>query len=432
MDVSSAAASIGIFLITYGLIFSERVHRTIAAMAGAIAMIAVGIGLGFYDWKAAVAAIDFNTIGLLLGMMIIVSVLQKTGFFQYAAIVVAQWTKGNPWRLLLSLAGFTALVSTILDNVTTIVMVAPVTVSIAEVVGISPMPLLIAEAVCSNVGGVATLVGDPPNILIGSAAGFSFNDFLSHLGPVVLVTLLLSFGLLRLLFRRELSAPPERVESLMAIDARRALVDPKTMRRMLTVLGIVVVLYLVHDLLHLPPGLVALIGASLGLLWVRPKVDEVLSQIHWDVLLFFISLFIVVGGLESAGVLSWVSTHLGFLAHSGMLPAALAILWVSALMSAVVDNIPFTIAMLPVIKGLGSQGIVTGPLWWALALGVGFGGNATPIGATANVVAVSVSERTGEPITVRHWLRSGTWLALLGCGVASLAICLGVKFGWFC
>ena len=430
MDVSSAIASIGIFLITYGLIFSERVHRTIAAMAGAIAMIAVGIGLGFYDWETAVAAIDFNTIGLLLGMMIIVGILQKTGFFQYMAIVVAQGTRGNPRWLFLSLAGFTALVSTVLDNVTTIVMVAPVTVSIAEVVGISAMPLLIAEAVCSNVGGVATLVGDPPNILIGSAAGLSFNDFLSHLGPVVVVTLLLSFGLLRLLFRHELSAPPERVESLMAIEARRALVDPKIMRRMLTVVGLTVVLYLIHDLLHLPPGLVALIGASLGLLWVRPKVEEVLSQIHWDVLLFFISLFIVVGGLETAGVLSWVSTHLGFLAHSGMLLAALAILWVSALMSAVVDNIPFTIAMLPVIKGLGGQGVATGPLWWALALGVGFGGNATPIGATANVVAVSVSERTDEPITVHHWMRSGTWLALLGCGVGSLAIYLGVKFGW--
>ncbi|HAF69808.1 MAG: Citrate transporter [Acetothermia bacterium 64_32] len=431
MNWGSAMASTGIFLVTYGLIFSQRVHRTIAALAGAIAMIAVGVGLGFYDWETAVRAVDFGTIGLLLGMMIVVGILQKTGFFQYMAIVAAQWTRGNPWLLLFSLAGFTALVSTVLDNVTTIVMVAPVTVSLAEVVGISAVPFLIAEAVCSNVGGVATLVGDPPNILIGSAAGLSFNDFLTHLGPVVLVTLVFSFGLLWLLFRRELSAPPERVESLMAIDARRALLDPKTMRRMLAVVGLTVVLYLIHDLLHLPPGLVALIGASLGLLWVRPQVDEILSKIHWDVLLFFIGLFIVVGGLEAAGVLAWVSTHLGFLAHSGMLLAALAILWVGALMSAVVDNIPFTIAMLPVIKGLGAQGVATGPLWWALALGVGFGGNATPVGATANVVVISLSERTDRPITIRHWMRSGTWLALLGCGVGSLAIWLGVEFGWF-
>ncbi len=430
MDLGSTVASAGIFLITYGLIFSERVHRTIAAMAGAIAMISAGIGLGFYDWEAAVAAIDFNTIGLLLGMMIVVGVLQETGFFQFAAVKVAQWTQGDPWWLLLSLAGFTAAVSTILDNVTTIVMVAPVTVSIAEVVGVSAVPFLIAEAVCSNVAGVATLVGDPPNILIGSAANLSFNDFLFHLGPVVLVVIVLSFVLLKFLFRRELAIPPERVDSLMAMEARRALIDPVTMWRMLTVIAGTVVLYLVHHLLHLPPGLVALIGASVGLLWVRPKVEEVLSKIHWDVLLFFMGLFIVVGGLEAAGVLAWVSTHLGFIAEAGLVLAALTILWVSALMSAVVDNIPFTIAMLPVIKGLAAQGVITGPLWWALALGVGFGGNATPIGATANVVAISVSERTQHPITVRHWLRSGTWLAALGCGVATLALVLGVSLGW--
>jgi len=225
MDAGPVIASCAIFLLTYGLIFSERVHRTIAAMAGAVAMISAGIGLGFYDWETAVAAIDFNTIGLLLGMMIIVGILQKTGFFQYAAIVVAQWTRGNPWWLLLSLAGFTAVVSTILDNVTTIVMVAPVTMSIAEVVGVSAVPFLIAEAVCSNVGGVATLVGDPPNILIGSAANLSFNDFLSHLGPVVLVVLFLTFLLLKFLFRRELAIPPKHVDSLMAMEARRALLE---------------------------------------------------------------------------------------------------------------------------------------------------------------------------------------------------------------
>jgi len=430
MEVGPVVASSCVFLLTYGLIFSERVHRTIAALAGAVSMITIGIGLGFYDWEAAVAAIDFNTIGLLLGMMIIVGILQETGFFQYAAVLAAQWTRGNPWWLLLSLAGFTALVSTILDNVTTIVMVAPVTVSIAEVVGVSAVPFLIAEALCSNVGGVATLVGDPPNILIGSAAGLSFNDFLIHLGPIVLVVISLSFLLLRLLFRRELATPPTRVDSLMAMEARRALLDPRTMRRMLMVIGFTVVLYLIHEPLRLPPGLVALIGAALGLLWVRPKVDTVLSKIHWDVLLFFIALFIVVGGLEAAGVLSWVSTHLGFLAEVGFIVASLAILWVSALMSAVVDNIPFTIAMLPVIKGLTTQGVATGPMWWALALGVGFGGNATPIGATANVVAISVSERTEDPITVRHWLRSGTWVAALGCGIASLALALGIWFGW--
>ncbi len=430
MDTGEIAASTGIFLVTYGLIFSERVHRTVAALAGAIAMISAGIGLGFYDWEGAVAAIDFNTIGLLMGMMIIVGVLQGTGFFQYAAVRVAQLTRGEPWLLLLSLTLLTAFISMVLDNVTTIVMIAPVTVSIAEVVGVAAMPFLIAEAVCSNVGGVATLVGDPPNILIGSAADLSFNDFLSHLGPVVLLAILASLLALRGLFRRELSSEPGRRELLMSMDARRALVDRRTTGKMLVVIGITVILYLVHDILHLPPGLVALIGASGGLLWVRPDLNDVLSKIHWDVLLFFMSLFIVVGGLESTGVLSWVSHRLEFLSQGDPALAAVVVLWVSAVMSAVVDNIPFTIAMLPVISGLGAQGMQIGPLWWALALGVGFGGNATPIGATANVVAISISERTDHRITVGDWLKSGTWLALLATSVASLALWLGVKIGW--
>ncbi len=401
-----------------------------AALAGAIAMISAGIGLGFYDWEVAVAAIDFNTIGLLMGMMIIVGVLQGTGFFQYAAVRVAQLTRGEPWLLLLSLTLLTAFISMVLDNVTTIVMVAPVTVSIAEVVGVAAMPFLISEAVCSNVGGVATLVGDPPNILIGSAANLSFNDFLSHLGPVVMLAILASLLALKVLFRRELRATPGRREYLMSMDARRALVDRRTTGRMLVVIGITVVLYLVHDTLHLPPGLVALIGASGGLLWVRPDINKVLSQIHWDVLLFFMSLFVVVGGLEATGVLRWVSHRLEFLSRGDPALAAVVVLWVSAVMSAVVDNIPFTIAMLPVISGLGAQGMRIAPLWWALALGVGFGGNATPIGATANVVAISISERTNHRITVADWLKSGTWLALLATSVASVALWLGVKLGW--
>ncbi|MGC9529620.1 MAG: SLC13 family permease [Candidatus Bipolaricaulaceae bacterium] len=430
MEIAPTAVSSCLFLLTYGLILSERVHRTIAALAGAVAMVVAGTTLGFYDWELAVAAIDFNTLALLLGMMIIVGVIQETGFFQYAAVKVARWTRGNPWWLLLALALFTALVSTVLDNVTTLVMVAPVTVSIAEVVGMSPLPLLLSQAVCSNVGGVATLVGDPPNILIGSAAGLSFVDFLVNLGPIVAVVLLLSVVLIRWLFRKELASPAEKVETLLAMDAKRALLDPKTARKVLCVVALTVVLYLVHHLLGFPPGLVALIGAAVGLLWVRPPVDQVLGKIHWDVLVFFLALFVVVGGLEAAGVLGWISQQLGFLARSGVLLAALAILWGSAIMSAAVDNIPFTIAMLPVIRGLSAHGVAAAPLWWALALGAGFGGNATPIGATANVVAVSVSEHTADPITTRRWLGTGGWLALLGCGVASVALVLGVTLGW--
>jgi len=420
-----------IFLATYALIFSGRVHRTIAALAGAVAMIATGIGLGFYDFDLAVEAVDFNTVGLLLGMMTIVGIIQPTGAFQYFAIRLSRMSRGRPWLLFLGLSWFTALVSTVLDNVTTVVIVAPVTVSIAEVLGVNPVPFLLGEAVLSNIGGVATLVGDPPNIIIGSAAGFSFNAFLTHLGPVVLTVLLVSTALFPFFFRRELWKRPENLENLERLDARRALVDPATMRKMFWVLGFTVLLYFVHEPLHLPPGLVALIGAALGLLWVRPKVEEVMNLIHWDVLLFFIGLFVVVGGLESAGVLGLISQGLGSLARSGVFIAAVVILWLSAFMSAVVDNIPFTIAMVPVIKGLATQGMVVEPVWWALALGVGFGGNATPIGATANVVVISVSERTPHPISYRRWLSSATPVAFLSCVLGTVFLILGIKTGWF-
>jgi Na+/H+ antiporter NhaD/arsenite permease-like protein len=420
-----------IFAATYALIFSGRVHRTIAALAGAVAMIAAGTGLDFYDFDLAMEAVDFNTIGLLLGMMIIVGIIQPTGAFQYFAIRLSRVSRGRPWLLFLGLSWFTALVSTVLDNVTTVVIVAPVTVSIAEVMGINPVPLLLGEAVLSNIGGVATLVGDPPNIIIGSAAGLSFNEFLTHLGPVVLAVLAVSTAVFPLIFRREFRERPENLENLQRLDARRALVAPATMWKMFCVLGFTVLLYFVHEPLHFPPGLVALIGAAVGLLWVRPKIDEVMNLIHWDVLLFFIGLFVVVGGLESAGVLGFISQELGLLAHSGVLIASVAVLWLSALMSAVVDNIPFTIAMVPVIKALGSQGGLTAPLWWALALGVGFGGNATPIGATANVVVISVSERTPHPISSRHWIASATLITFLSCLIATLFLILGIKTGWF-
>ena len=426
-----AVSAGAIFLATYVLIFSGKVHRTIAALAGAVAMIAAGIGLGFYDFDLAVEAVDFNTIGLLLGMMIIVGIIKPTGAFQYFAIMLSWASRGRPWVLFLGLSWFTALVSTVLDNVTTVVIVAPVTVSIAEVMGINPIPFLLGEAVLSNIGGVATLVGDPPNIIIGSAADLSFNAFLTHLGPVVLAVLLASTAVFPVIFRRELRERPRDLENLYRLDARRALVDPVTMRKMLWVLGITVLLYFVHEPLHFPPGLVALIGAALGLLWVRPKVDEVMNFIHWDVLLFFIGLFVVVGGLEAAGVLGLISRKLGTVAHSGMAIAAVAILWISALMSAVVDNIPFTIAMVPVIKALGSEGTSITPLWWALALGVGFGGNATPIGATANVVVVSVSERTPYPISPRRWISSATLVALMSCLLGTLFLVLGIGTGWF-
>jgi len=417
------------FVLTYVGIFLERVHRTIIAISGAVMMIAFGSWLSFYGAHDAVQSVDFDTIMLLLGMMLVVGLFRETGFFQYLAIRAAKLAKGRPWLLLVYLGLVTSLVSTVLDNVTTIIIIVPVTVSLADILGISPFPFLMSEALLSNIGGVATLIGDPPNILIGSAAGFGFLDFLTHLAPIVLLTWLLAQGLLLFLFRRELSQAPSNVERLMGMDERRAIVDPVSTRRMLVTLAITVVLFMIHESIGLEPGLVALIGACTGLLWVRPDFDKILQEVHWDVLLFFIALFVIVGGLEASGVIGVLGGAIGFLARHGLVLAAVVVLWVGALASGVISNVPFTIAMLPILKTLAAQGVEVVPLWWALAIGVGLGANLTPFGSAANVVVASMYDSLGERLTFRRWAATGTWVALLTCAFGTAAVIIGIKTG---
>jgi len=418
-----------IFILTYVGILSERIHRTIVALAGAVFMVAIGGWFSFYDMHKAVDAIDFDTITLLFGMMIVVGLFTETGFFQYLAIRAAKLARGKPWLLLVYLGLVTSLVSMVLDNVTTIIIMIPVTLSIADILGISPMPFLISAVLLSNIGGVATLIGDPPNILIGSAAGFSFTDFLTHLAPIVIVAWGVAQLILLFLFRSFLKRKPKNIDRLMGMNERQAIVDPLTTSRMLKVLGITVFLYLIHDKIGLEPGLVALIGACLGLLWIRPKLDQLLSNIHWDVLLFFMSLFVIVGGLEAGGILTLAGRGILLLTGHGMAVAALVILWASAFASGVLSNVPFTIAMLPILKGLASQGISTGPLWWALALGVGFGANMTPIGAASNVFVVSLADSVEKPLTFKEWLRTGSTIAFATCAVGSVALLLAIQLG---
>jgi len=418
-----------LFVVTYVGILSGKIHRTIVALSGAVLMIAVGTWLSFYDMHQAVEAIDFGTITLLLGMMIVVGLFKETGFFQYMAVKAAKLARGKLWVLLVYLGLVTSLVSMLLDNVTTIIIMVPVTLSMADILKVSAIPFLVSEVLLSNIGGVATLIGDPPNILIGSAAGFSFTDFLTHLAPITVVVWIIAQLMLLFIFRSVLASKPENVDRLLAMDERRAITDPLTTSRMLKVLGITILLYFIHDRIGLEPGLVALIGACLGLLWIKPKLNQLLSDIHWDVLLFFMSLFVIVGGLEAGGMLSIAGNGIGLLTKHGMLLTALVILWVSAIASGVLSNVPFTIAMLPILKGLASQGIPVDILWWALALGVGFGGNMTPIGAAANVFVVSLSDNMGKPVTFRRWLRSGSIVSVISCVVGSIALVIAFKLG---
>jgi Na+/H+ antiporter NhaD/arsenite permease-like protein len=417
-----------VFLVTLGVILSERVHRTTAAGIGAATMIVIGTEMDFYSQTEALRSIDFNTLGLLLGMMVLVRLLEESGFFQYVAILTGKWSRGDPWKLMLILGTTTTLLSMVLDNVTTIVLIVPVTILIADILGISPIPLLMAEALLSNTGGVATLIGDPPNVIIGSAANFSFNNFLTHLAPIVAVAWPVALLSLRFLFRKELAQPPKNLEALMRLDEKEALKHPTQARKLIIILGGVVVLFFLHNTLELLPATIAMGGAAVGLLWVHTNVEETLSHLEWGVLLFFVALFVIVGGLEASGVLTLLATGIVGLAKSDLLLASLVLLWVGAIVSAAVDNIPFTIAVVPIIQRLGQFDVITSPLWWALALGAGFGGNGTPLGATANVVTVSLSEKTNHPISMKTWLKTGLPVMLVTCLVGS--VLFAVFFDW--
>ncbi len=409
-----------IFIATLYLIFSERLNRTIAAMAGAVGMVSLGLVRGFYTEDQAWQTLDFNTLGLLLGMMILVAILEPTGFFEYLAVAVGKRSGGNPVRLLILLGTVTTLASMFLDNVTTVVLIAPVTILICEILGLDPQPHLMAEALLSDTGGVATLVGDPPNVLIGSAAELTFVDFLTHSLPIVLVVWLVALGMLLFLFRKELAVKPSNLDALEELQPRNALVDLRTAQRLLWVLGAAIGLFLIEENLGVRPSLVALGCATTALVWIQAPLKETLRRIQWDVLVFFAALFIMVGGLEQAGVMSSLA---GLIAHAQGFPPVLmgvALLWMVALFSAVVDNVPITIALIPVIQGLAAAGIQITPLWWALVFGAGFGGNGTIIGSTANIVVASLSEKTRHPITPKVWHQRGLPIMLVTCTVASL------------
>ena len=402
--------SLLIFLSVLILIFSEKVNRTIIAMVGATVMVIFGIYFGFYNHEQALEVVDFNTLGLLIGMMIMVGLLEPTGFFQYLAIFAAKISQGKPVRLLIFLTAVTSIVSMVLDNVTTVVLIAPVTILICEILGFNTRPFLISEAILSNIGGTATLVGDPPNILIASAAGLNFTDFLRNSLPIVVVTWFVSLVVLNLLFRKDLQirTDVDNTEVIKQLNPRETIKEPKNIIKVLIMIGFALIGFIFEEQLRLDPSVIAIGCASFALLLVNPsKIKEVFNLVEWDVLIFFSSLFILVGGLEHAGVLHYLAQAI--LTFETLHPALFGVIliWIVALLSAIVDNIPITIALIPVILELETMGIVVAPLWWALAFGAGLGGNGTIIGSTANVIVTSLSEKTRHPISPTLWSKRG-------------------------
>jgi len=426
-SITPAMWTAGLILIAaYALIFSEVIHRTLAGIIGAVVMVMAGMIGGFYSQAEAVGAIDANTMFLLVGMMTLVVLLRPTGGFEYLAIRMAKLSRGNPTRLLIYLTTMVTVISLFLDNVTTVLVFAPLTVVITRMLGLSPVPYLLAEALLSDTGGVATLVGDPPNVMIGSAAGIDFNQFLFHMGPIILVAWGVTLLLLLFLFRKELAVS---IDGIVDLDETKVLTDPKGLRYILISIGIVILLFFIHHHFHLLPGYVAWIGVAVALSLVRPDPDEFLSQVDWSVLVFFAGLFIIVGGVEGSGLLDLIGLQLADLAQDPdkLLITALIFMWVAALLSAAVDNIPFTITMIPIITHLETQGVDVMPLWWALAMGVGLGGNGTHIGSTANVICVAEAERSGVPeyrITPWLWMKKGTPVMLVTLIVSSVLLTL--------
>jgi len=307
-----------------------------------------------------------------------------------------------------------------LGTVTTVVLIAPVTVLICEILGLNPIPYLMSEALLSDTGGVATLVGDPPNVVIASAAGFSFNDFLTHSLPIVLVAWFAALLLLRYLFRHDLREMPKNKDAVMKLNPEEALNDRKTIKRVLIVLGVAMVFFFVHHNLHIQPSFIAMSAAAVALVWVQPDLHETFQRVEWNVLIFFSALFVMVGGLESAGVLHQLGELIGNAGDLSPVVFGVITIWVVAILSALVDNIPITIAMIPVFAELERAGININPLWWALAFGAGFGGNGTIIGSTANVFVASLSERTKFPITSQLWSKRGLPVMIVTCLVGSI------------
>ncbi|MBI1730632.1 ArsB/NhaD family transporter [Candidatus Acetothermia bacterium] len=426
------ASALAILVITYIFLFLDKIHRTIIGLAGATAMLLVGKLLRFYQsipttdhpdlTGTALGAIDWNTMGLLFGMLVIGGILEETGVFEYISIRIAKMTRGNYWLLLLALSWFAFLASTLFNNVTTIIFVGSITLSISSILRVNPVPLLISEAIMSGVGGMATLIGDPPNVMIGSAAGFTFLDFVLYLAPIAIAIGLGTCLIFRWLYRHDLSHEVEDPKGLMEMSERDAIQEPVVLRRILIVFAGVLVLFVVPQIFQLLPSEVAMAGAAVALVWVRPDLLEILNKIKWDVLLFFAGLFVIVGGLEAAGVLDLVAHSIGGLVKSNPILALLVVLWGSALFSAIIDNIPFTIALIPIITTLGSMGISIIPLWWALAAGVALGGCATPMGASANVYVMSLSESKGLPIGFQGWMRVGVPVVLGQLVIASLIL----------
>ncbi len=413
---------LGVFIVTYLFIVLQKVHRTTAALLGA----GILVFFNFLPFSEAFEEyIDFNVLGLLIGMMIIVTIMKRTGAFQYAAIKVVKAARGNAWYILLGLSLTTAAFSAFLDNVTTVLIIVPITLLITDALGKNPLPFLISEVLAANIGGTATLIGDPPNILVGSAANLSFNDFLINLAPPAAIVLIVTLFLLRFIFRGHFGVRAKLQERIIRLDEKKAIKDRLLLKKSLSVFGLTILGFNFHHRLGWQPATVALMGAFVLLFLSKIDPGEVFQEIEWSTLFFFIGLFVLVGALEKTGLIERLGGCMLGLTKNGLL-ASLLVLWVSALASAFMGAVPVTVALIPLVRHLGMDlpGQEASPLWWALALGACLGGCGTLVGTGASMVVAGISERHRTPLTFRKYIRIGMPLMLLSILISSLYLWL--------
>jgi Na+/H+ antiporter NhaD/arsenite permease-like protein len=410
--------AVGIFAVALAAIASERVHRTKVALLGAGLMVVTQT----IEQEQAIEAIDFNTIGLLAGMMLMVKLTETSGVYTWLAIRAGQISRGRPFAVATSLAVTTAVLSAFLDNLTTVLLMVPITFLLADTLDIDPIPLVIIEIVASNIGGTATLIGDPPNIIIAGATDLSFGAFIANLAPIAALAFVLVTGVLYLAYRPGLRIAADARRRVMELDASASIEDREELVRTVPILVITILVFFFHKALDLEPATVALAGATTMLLVTRQSLEGALAEIEWPTLFFFLGLFVMVGALEETGAISEVADGVASITDGDRTAELLGIMWVSALGSGIVDNIPFTATMIPVVEQLQSGNSGDDAYWWALALGACFGGNATLIAAAANVAAAGMASRAGRPIGFATFLKAGLPATLISLALATVYV----------
>lgn len=414
--------AVAVFLIVILLIITERVHRTAAAMAGAMVLILTGV----MSADKALSYIDFNTIGVLVGMMIFVAIVRRSGMFEYIAVRAAKAVHGDPWKIMVAFTLITAVLSAILDNVTTVLLVGPMSIAIARMLKIDPVPFLMGQILASNVGGTATLIGDPPNIMIGSAAHLSFMDFLENTGFAVLFILAVLILLMKIVYEKKIELGTVDTGAIEKLDPSKSITNRVLMKKGIIVLICVIVGFMFHDKLGIESSVIALTAAAVMLIIGREDVNEAIQDVEWTTILFFMSLFVVVGGLTETGIIKELASKIIDATNGHPMVTMLVLLWASALLSSILDNIPFVATLIPLILAMQADGIDVTSFWWAISLGACLGGNGTMIGASANVVLSDISTKHGYPITFKSYLKVGMPFMLLSIVIST--VFLVVKF----